>query len=362
MSRSWTRSYDTLPPDATQVLRAMVLLELPTAVTDELAAILEREPAQVAAAIDTLRRTRWMLTAAAGAEVLVEDGRRWLTDTVAGTAEPAEIAELADRYAAYHAGGLDLARHGVDQVARWASDHRDGVVGVIRTAVRAGLPKVAVELATAAWEVADRVSDRSWLGELVQCGEDAAREARDRDAFFGLLDRSAAVFVGAGDRETGMRQWIRAQKLADDHGEHDRSVRIRNALGGLYCQWGRLSKAIDTYIALVDEHQRAGERIAAAGALTELGAVMLDARRPTDATVYLSRADELFTEAEPEPTLVPTHARALELWGRALWRAGKRGSARRRWERALAMLVDHDDTAANRVRALLANPDESLAD
>lgn len=80
---------------------------------------------------------------------------------------------------------------------------------------------------------AGRVTDRSWLGELAQCGEDAAREAWDRDAFFGLLDRSAAVFVETGDRETATWQWVRAQKLAVERGEYDRSVRIRNALGGL---------------------------------------------------------------------------------------------------------------------------------
>lgn len=360
MSQSWTGRYDALTPEATRVLHAMALLELPAAVAEEFAAILECEPATVDAAVETLRRTNWVRSETSGAEVLVEDGRRWLIDSVAAAAEPEEVAQLAGRYAAYHAAGLDLSQHAVDRAARWVDEHRESVVGAIRTAVRAGLLSAAVELATVAWQVAGRVPDRSWLRELAECGEEAARQAGDRDVFFSLLDRSAAVFAEAGDRETAARQWVRALKLADDHGEHDRSVRILDALGELYRRWGRLSKAIDTYVELVDQHQRGGDRIAAAGALTELGSVMLAARRPADATIYLSRADELLTQTATEPTLITTHARALELWGRALRLTGKPGSARRRLERALAMLVDHDDAAADRVRALLAKPDEPL--
>jgi hypothetical protein len=117
-----------------------------------------------------------------------------------------------------------------------------------------------------------------------------------------------------------------------------------------------LSQAADRYLELIDEHHRAHDPLAAATAMIELGATMVAGGQPEDAVTYLSRAEDRLTAASPDAALVTRHARALELWGQALWDTGQSGPARRRWERALAMLVDHPggEAAADRVRALLA--------
>jgi hypothetical protein len=78
---------------------------------------------------------------------------------------------------------------------------------------------------------------------------------------------------------------------------------------------------------------------------------------------YFDRADRemgLVTEAGAAPEVVAAHARILVWCGRARWEQGQHGAARRRWSRALALLVDVDDAAANRVRALLATDPGSL--
>ena len=61
------------------------------------------------------------------------------------------------------------------------------------------------------------------------------------------------------------------------------------------------------------------------------------------------------TEFGPaDPAALTAHARILVWCGRTRWEQDQHDAARRRWSRALAMLVDVDEVVANRVRALLA--------
>jgi tetratricopeptide (TPR) repeat protein len=131
---------------------------------------------------------------------------------------------------------------------------------------------------------------------------------------------------------------------------------VLSALGALYRDWGRLGKALDTYLALADLRRETADPAAVADALAEVGATMHAAGRLTSAQDYFDRADEELSEDTS-----PAHARILEWCGRTRWEQGHHGAARRRWSRALAMLVDVDDEGADRVRALLATePDGHL--
>jgi hypothetical protein len=81
---------------------------------------------------------------------------------------------------------------------------------------------------------------------------------------------------------------------------------------------------------------------------------MLEVGRVDSAIDYATRAQDA-VEALPD---APARQRAevAVLLGRALWASGAESVARRRFSHALALLVDVDDAAADRVRALLGAP------
>lgn len=353
MSASWMLRYDDLHPNATTVLRAIVLLDPPEIRPEELAATVGRGTAETTAAIESLRKSGWIEANLSGADTLVDDARRWLTDSGSATVEAGEAAELAGRFAGYFASGLDMERHGVEQVAGWASEHRAGIVAAVRAAAQAGLHQAAADLAAAAWRMADRVPDPAWWRELARHGEDAAKQARDPGRVFALLNLSATTFAGADDKNEAAKQWIRALRLSDRISDYDGTVQVLTALGDLYRRWGRLDKAMDTYLELIEEHQRAEDPIAAAIALTKLGEAMLVAGEPADAATYLSRADDLLTTEPSAEPVSAIHGRAVELLGQAQWLNGQARLARRSMTRAIALLDGLDHEAADRIQAYL---------
>jgi tetratricopeptide (TPR) repeat protein len=351
VSGNWPRSYRDLPPDAQCVARALVLLEMPTMAADDLAAAVSLDTSSIANAVEACEQADWIR---ADALALDEAARQWLAEALPTMTTAAEQTGIATRFAAYQTAGLTVDGQSDLLAARWADEHRGGIVAAIRAATASGLYATAVDVALRAWRVADRVPDRSWWHDLARHGEDAATRGRDPHSLFALLASSAVVFAQAGDEVTAERQWVRAVRLSDDDEDYDRTVQALTALAGLYQSWGRLDKALDTWVDLVDEHQRAGNVIATAHALAEVGFAMLAADRAADAPTYLSRADELLSEAKPALVSASAHARVLEAWGHALWQTGQHGAARRRLSRALAMVVDHDDPTAERIRAALA--------
>jgi hypothetical protein len=135
---------------------------------------------------------------------------------------------------------------------------------------------------------------------------------------------------------------------------------VLTALGALYREWGRLSKALDADLGLVDLRRAEGDPVGTASALTTVAGTMRDAGRLSSAADYLAQADEALTSiTASSPDVRTVHAQILVSWGRALWDQGHAGPARRQWSRALAMLIDVDDTAADQVRTLLATADET---
>ena len=86
-------------------------------------------------------------------------------------------------------------------------------------------------------------------------------------------------------------------------------------------------------------------------------AIMLVRTRSRAASAEAALRDQLGAlraESDRFNALLHSEPQILVSWGRALRDQGLDGPARRQWSRALAMLIDVDDEAAEAVRALLA--------
>lgn len=248
--------------------------------------------------------------------------------------------------------------HDPVRVGAWLADHRAEVLAATRACDQDGWRGMGTRLAAAVWPVAGLVPDPRWWEELASAGEALAIADRDPPALVELLHGAATTFAAHGDRLRAEERWVRALAIARRDGLRDRGQAVLTALGALYRGWGRLSKAMDAYLGLVDLRRDMGDTAGTAEALTEVGATMHAAGRLGSAEDYFDRADAAMsrvTDADgAAPTALTTHAHILVWAGRTRWEQGQHGAARRRWSRALAMLVDVDETAANRVRGLLA--------
>jgi tetratricopeptide (TPR) repeat protein len=255
-------------------------------------------------------------------------------------AEPARVADLVRRLSE-------------EPDPAWLVEHHKEVLGVILACDRDGLREMGARLAFAVWPVAGSVPDPEWWRELAGAGEALAIAVRDPAMLVDLLDRSARVFAAQGQRADAEAQWVRALAItrrppgAELRG---RGVAILSELGALYREWGRLGKALDAYLGLVDLRRAAGDPRETAEALATVAATMYAAGRAGSAAGYFAQA----ADAMPEDTDDPLYPRILVWWGRVLWEQGERGPARRRWSEALARVVDVDEELAEHVRALLA--------
>jgi tetratricopeptide (TPR) repeat protein len=195
---------------------------------------------------------------------------------------------------------------------------------------------------------------------LAAAGEALAIAEHDPDLLAELLHRSARTFATHGDRTRAEAQWVRAlaivRRLPDD--TTTRAEQILTGLSELYRQWGRLGKALDVNLRLVDLRRAAKDTAGTADALATVADTMRAAGRLDSAAMHLAQADEVMSQltdtADVPSEILLARARILVTWGRTLWEEGNHGAARRRWSLALAMMIDIDDNAADQVRAMLA--------
>jgi tetratricopeptide (TPR) repeat protein len=253
-----------------------------------------------------------------------------------------------------------LERHEPARVGGWLAEHRAEVLAAVLACDRDGSRSTGTRLAVAVWPVARLVSDPRWWEDLAEAGEALAIADRDPATLVDLLHGGASTFAEYGDRLRAEERWVRALAIVRRDGDRGRGEVVLSALGALYRDWGRLSKALDAYLGLVDLRREAGDPAGTADALAEVGATMHAAGRPRSAMDYFDRADDVLSQAA-KPETTAAHASILVWCGRARWEQGHHAAARGRWSRALALLVDIDDDAASRVRALLATePAEEL--
>ncbi|HEV2781257.1 MAG TPA: hypothetical protein VGX25_17890 [Actinophytocola sp.] len=369
MSVSWEHAYGACEPAAAELLRAVSALGLTVVTSPGVGAAVDLTPSETAAAMAELVRSGWAEPAAGvGHHAVDERARGWLGTHARVT--PARAAVIIRRFAEYHTAALDLRRHDPADAGAWLARHRAEVLAAVRACDHGGLRRTGTRLASAAWPFAGRVRDPDWWQGLADAGEALAIAERDPSLLADLLHRSAATFAGHDDRLRAEAQWVRALAIIRRRdasarvtpAERDRGAAVLTGMGALYCGWGRLSKALDAYLELAELHRAAGDAAGVAEALTRVAATMHLAGRLSSASDQFAQADEAMAPVtgagDAAPGALTFHARILMWWGRALWEQGHHGAARRRWSRALAMLVDVDDAAADHVRALLATAQE----
>ncbi|AHI01011.1 tetratricopeptide repeat protein [Kutzneria albida] len=241
----------------------------------------------------------------------------------------------------------------------WLVTHRAVLLAALAVAVQDGDGEDAIRLASWLWSLVPvtpaLLNDAEWRDRLARAGENAAIHSRNPHALGLLLDLSSACAAQAGDFARAEEQRIRSTAIWRRLGEHDRLVAAVNALGVVYRDWGRLHRALDVYFELIAECQLRNDLRGHAHALHAVGLTMITAGRSDSAVEYLRRADRAF-RAMPEPAPVE-HAHVAVALGRIYWRQNQFSRARRCFSTALALLVDVDDQAADRVRALLSTQD-----
>lgn len=245
---------------------------------------------------------------------------------------------------------VDLDEHGAAAVGAWLAAHRAEVVAAVLACDRDTARGLGTRLAAAAWPAARLVRDPRWWTELAEAGEALAIADGEPGVLADLLHRAAATFAEGGDRVVAEERWVRALAVLRRDGLPGQD-RVLAALGSLYRDWGRLGKALDAYLGLVDVRRDAGDQPGTAAALAEVGTTMHAAGRVRSAMTYFDQADEVMGRTGAAPA---EHARVLVWSGRTRWEQGNHNAARNRWSQALALLVDVDEEEANRVRALLA--------
>ena len=253
---------------------------------------------------------------------------------------------------------VDLDDQESARVGAWLTAHRADVVAAVLACDHDGERTIGTRLAAAVWAAAGLVRDPGWWRELAEAGEALAIADRDPAALADLLCLAAATFAAHGDRVLAEERWVRALAVTRRDGLPDQD-RVLRGLGALYRDWGRLNKALDAYLGLVDVRRDADDPAGTAAALVEVGATMHAAGRVRSAMGYFDQADEIMSRSSAQST---DHARVLVWCGRTRWELGNHAAARHRWSRALAMLVDVDEAEAERVRTLLATEPEAEPD
>jgi tetratricopeptide (TPR) repeat protein len=249
-----------------------------------------------------------------------------------------------------HTRVLELTRAVSRADPVWLADQRTTVLAAVRACDQDGSRALGTRLAAAVWPVAGLVPDPDWWVALAEAGEALAIADRAPATLADLLHGAATTFAAHGDRLRAEERWVRALAITRRDALRDQGQAVLSALGALYRDWGRLSKALDAYLGLVDLRRDTDDPAGTADALAEVGTTMHAAGRLRSATEYFDRADQAMNGVEAPQA----HARILVWCGRTRWEQGEHGAARRRWSRALAMLVDVDDDTASQVRALLA--------
>lgn len=285
-----------------------------------------------------------------------DHGRRELS-LLARSVSPASVQESVTRLA------VELRRYLGEDTAngRRVIDPPllDELIAVVRGVHRCGQPRLGVDLADATWRSAstptvDKVAPELW-SRLCEAGESCATDTHHPVLLVQLLDHSAEHFAADHHRDLAERQWISAFTVARQAGLDDAADQISRRLAALYREWGRLHKSLDVLQNLVDRHRANPDSDATdrADALADLGATYLQANRPADAADALIEADGLLRKSHSGAVL-RLHGRVLTTLGRAAEAQGEPSTASRHYSRALALLIDVDEQAAQDARACLA--------
>lgn len=242
---------------------------------------------------------------------------------------------------------LSVARRSPDRA--WFDAHGGEVLATLRDAV--GEPETAVALFADVWPAVPVDVDEAWSRDLLDIGAGLAAALPTSLLLATAFRRAAESLRAQGALRlatvAGMRE-LAIRRLRDD--DPDAAAAALHDLAATYRAQGRLHKVVGCADEVLELYLLHGDQPGTARALVHLGSLMIEVGRFDSAVKYLSRADKVFEDLA-DPT---GRARCLALLGRALWLSGDRAVAHRRFNRALALLIGTDDTAAQQVRDLVA--------
>ncbi|MGW5050352.1 hypothetical protein [Actinokineospora sp. NPDC004072] len=197
--------------------------------------------------------------------------------------------------------------------------------------------------------------DGSWRRRLAGFGERAGRASGNPVRLGALLERAGRVCAAAGDVVLAESQLVRALEVWQAVHDEGRTDRTLLELVDLFSASGRWARALDAAFVLLDVHRGRGQVLAAARTSAMIGDLMRRAGRPEAALEHWQRADAAFTDhagvIDPRE-----HADVLVAAGRVRWERGEHRPGQDAWHRALALLVDVDEAAAEQIRRLLRLP------
>jgi tetratricopeptide (TPR) repeat protein len=236
-----------------------------------------------------------------------------------------------------------------EDVVRWWDAQHDHILSVIESLIAGGQPETAVSLLSQVWTIVPAQAQPPWCSRLRECGTLLATELPTSRVLAEVLQYSARACIQQGDYRNaefdGMRELAIWRQLDDYPG----AVGALRRLADTFRLRDRLHLVIDCADQILTWSLRHQDQVA--GALRNLGLVMVEAGRVDSAIDYLSRA-RVASDALPDLP-VAQRAELIAQLGRALWMSGAESLARRRFSEALALLVDVDDVAAERMRVLL---------
>lgn len=251
---------------------------------------------------------------------------------------------------------------GPPEVAAWLRRSLPVSLATVRAGGKARLRSLATALAARLWVCVPTDASRQWAMDMAEAGTQAAIDDRRPLTFAALLRLSARWFAAAGDFPTaeahGVREWVLWKELGDTTGMIDTLWRRAR----VYRDAGRVNRELDCYQRLLSLYRQSGDRFGVARTQVTRGVALAGADRARDAAAQLREAARAVGELDSPGDAPPGDlASVLEALGRALWGLGAFGAARRQFSAALRLLVDVDERAAQRIRVLLAYPeDQSL--
>lgn len=238
----------------------------------------------------------------------------------------------------------------------WLQRHLTVSLAAVRAAGRARLRSLATVLTARLWSCAPAEAPRQWAQDLADAGTRAAIDDRQPRRLAGLLRLSARWFASSGDYVTanahGVREWTLWKELDDIPGMIDTLWRR----AGIYRADRRGNRELDCYQRLNSLYRGLDDRFGMIRTQLARATTLIAVGRTQDAVEQLreaARAADDLTDVPPSEL-----ASLLETLGRAFWRTGAVGTAKRQFSGALRLLVDHDEVAAQRIRTLLAHPED----
>jgi tetratricopeptide (TPR) repeat protein len=344
VSAARARSFRDLQPDAQRLVRALAVLDGTSISFDSAAAVTELPRPQ--AVLAALAAAGWGRVTRDRFEIAV--GVRERLAELVQSVPPAEVDDVLARVAA-------VTTQAHKAVGGAPPALRTDTVTVIRAAGRHRRAAIAGDVARAAWRSLATRAHLDWCRELAYAGEQAAIDGRQPELLVELLDTSAEVYASAGDWQGAERAWLRALAVVEELGDTTRATHFFHLLTTNYLNWERPHKAVNMLLEIAAIHERADNLVKAAQAQAEVARIMADAGRTDAAVDYLTRADRTL-RAHPgtDPERIRAHAAILSDLGQVHARLGAINTARNYYHRALAMVVDIDDRAADRIRVLQA--------